>query len=144
MRQLQCFGVLAIAAVISTSAAAESGGGPIPDAEAKSIVQRLSYGNTDEQSQALQDLAKTIVNRFQTGTSPQTACWETTAASQAGGPPYILTNRCSGSTWGLVRTVINDAKGNPSAGFVYRWSPLGVDNSAEAVLSYGLPGQISK
>jgi hypothetical protein len=70
--------------------------------------------------------------------------WETTAASQAGGPSYILTNRCNGSTWAPVRTVVNDAKGNPTTDFVYRLSPLGVDNSSEAVLSYGLPSQISK
>ncbi len=50
----------------------------------------------------------------------------------------LLVNRCTGSTWMLVRTNLNDAAGKPTGVYTWRWSPLAA-NTGEAQLVTASP-----
>ena len=56
------------------------------------------------------------------------------------GPPFfpMLLNGCTGATWILVRNYVPDDKGNPAGSFIWRWSPMLVDQG-EATLSNVIP-----
>ena len=60
---------------------------------------------------------------------PSVGCFEVYEPSQAAQISQpILLNRCTGTSWVLVREPLADQKGNPTRSFTYEWHGLSVSN----------------
>jgi hypothetical protein len=70
----------------------------------------------------------------------ETVCFEmsTIAPSNALAPPMVLLNKCTGKAWQLTKTWFPRTKEGQLT-YAWRWKPIFVDDSGEALLSSGAP-----
>jgi len=70
----------------------------------------------------------------------ETACFEisTFAPSSALAPSIVLLNKCTGKAWQLTKTWFPRTKEGQLT-YSWRWRPIFVDDSGEALLSSGTP-----
>jgi hypothetical protein len=70
----------------------------------------------------------------------EAACFEmsTIAPSNALAPPMVLLNKCTGKAWQLTKTWFPRTK-EGQLSYAWRWKPILVDDSGEALVSSGAP-----